>query len=183
MLASDVSPPAPLVSGSGAYLIGTGDVLEVFVWNQPELSTTVPVRPDGRISTPLVEDVVAVGKTPSQLARDMEEVLSEFVRSPTVNVIVQGFQGVPGAQIRVLGQAQQPQEIPYREGMTLMDALITAGGLTEFASGDRSRLVRTIDGESQEIRVRLDRLMNEGRLEENVVLQPGDVIIIPETIF
>lgn len=165
------------------YQIGPGDTLEVFVWRQPELSVTVPVRPDGRISTPLVEDVVAVGKTPSQLAREIAAGLSEYIRAPEVNIIVRNFVGTFSEQIRVLGQAVQPRAIPYRERMTLIDAIIEAGGLTQFAAGNRSRLIRTAGGLTEERRVRLDDLINKGRLQENVVLQPGDVVIIPEAVF
>jgi polysaccharide export outer membrane protein len=167
----------------GEYLIGPGDSLQVFVWRQPELSVTVPVRPDGRISIPLVDDLEAVGKTPTQLAQEIENVLSEFIRQPEVNVIVQSFVGTFGAQIRVLGQAVQPRAIPYRERMTVMDVVIEAGGLTEFAAGNRSRIVRTVDGKTQEIRVKLDDLIKRGRLRENIPVQPGDVLIIPEAIF
>jgi polysaccharide biosynthesis/export protein len=168
---------------SGEYLIGPGDSLEIFVWRQPDLSVTVPVRPDGRISTPLVEDLVAVNKTPTELAQEIEARLAEYIRSPEVNVIVQGFVGTPGAQVRVLGQASQPRSIPYRDRMTLLDVIIEAGGLTEFAAGNRSRVVRTVNGQSQEIRVRLDDLVNRGAVEENMVMQPGDIVIIPEAVF
>jgi polysaccharide export outer membrane protein len=176
-------PEAAVSSETGEYLIGPGDTLDVFVWRQPDLSIKVPVRPDGRISTPLVEDLVAVGKTPSQLAREIESVLSEYIRSPEVNVIVQGFVGTFGEQIRVLGQAVQPKSLPYRDRMTLMDALIEVGGLTEFAAGNRGRVVRTTNGKSEEIRVRLADLIKKGKLEENILLRPGDVIIIPEAVF
>jgi polysaccharide export outer membrane protein len=165
------------------YIIGPGDTLAVFVWRQPELSVTIPVRPDGRISTPLVEDLVAVGKTPTQLADEIEGKLSEYVRAPEVNVIVQAVVGVSGAQIRVLGQAGQPRSVPYRDRITLMDVVIEAGGLTEFAAGNRSRIVRTVDGETEEIKVRLNDLMNKGRIKENVFMEPGDVLIIPEAVF
>jgi polysaccharide export outer membrane protein len=168
---------------SGEYLIGPGDTLEIFVWRQPDLSVTIPVRPDGRISTPLVEDLVAVNKTPTQLAGEIESRLAEYIRSPEVNVIVQGFVGTPGAQVRVLGQAGQPRSIPYRDRMTLLDVIIEAGGLTEFAAGNRSRVVRTVNGRSQEIRVRLDNLVNRGDVEENMLMQPGDIVIIPEAVF
>jgi polysaccharide export outer membrane protein len=181
-----VRPDAPdqaVASETGEYLIGPGDTLEIFVWRQPELSVNVPVRPDGKISTPLVEDIVAVGKTPSQLSAEIETVLAEYIRQPEVNVIVQQFVGTFGAQIRVLGQAVQPSAIPYRERMTLMDAIIEAGGLTEFAAGNRSRVVRTIDGQSTEIRVRLDDLINKGQIAENIAMRPGDVVIIPEAVF
>jgi polysaccharide export outer membrane protein len=170
-------------SAGGAYLIGPGDTLEIFVWRQPDLSVTVPVRPDGRISAPLVEDLTAVGRTPTQLANEIEAVLSEYIRAPEVNVIVQGFVGTFGDQIRVLGQAAQPRAVPYRERMTLMDVIIEVGGLTEFAAGNRSRVIRTINGEPQEIRVRLDDLIQRGEVDQNLMMRPGDVVIIPESIF
>lgn len=175
--------PAATASETGEYLIGPGDTLQIFVWGQPDLSVTVPVRPDGRVSTPLIEDLEAVGKTPTQLARNMEQVLAEYIRSPEVNVIVQNFVGTFGDQIRVLGQAAQPRSVPYRERMTLLDVMIEVGGLTKFAAGNRSRVVRTTNGESKEIRVRLDDLMNRGRIEENMPMQPGDIVIIPEAVF
>lgn len=171
------------VAPQAEYYIGPGDTLEIFVWRQPDLSVTVPVRPDGRISTPLVEDMAAVGKTPTQLSRDIAEVLSEYIRAPEVNVIVQGFVGTFGEQIRVLGQAAQPQTVRYRERMTLMDVMIEVGGLTPFAAGNRSRLIRTVDGQTQELRIRLDDLLNRGRIEHNIPVRPGDVVIIPESVF
>lgn len=176
-------PPADSASPSGDYLIGPGDTLEVFVWRQPELSVTVPVRPDGKISTPLVEDLVAVGKTPSQLAADIESILSEYIRAPEVNVIVQGFVGTFGEQIRVIGQAAEPRSIPYRERMTVMDVVIEVGGLTEFAAANRSRVIRSVEGERREIRVRLGDLINRGAIQHNMLMQPGDVLIIPEAVF
>jgi polysaccharide export outer membrane protein len=170
-------------SPTGEYLIGPGDTLEIIVWRQEDLSVTVPVRPDGRISTPLVEDLVAVNKTPTQLAREIESALSTYVRSPQVNVIVQNFVGTPGAQVRVLGQAVQPRTVPYRDRMTLLDLILEAGGLTEFAAGNRSRVIRNVDGESREIRVRLDNLVKRGDVGENILLAPGDIVIIPEAVF
>lgn len=175
-------PSAATAWETGEYLIGPGDTLDVFVWRQPELSVTVPVRPDGRISTPLAEELVAVGKTPAQLAREIEQALSEYVRVPEVNVIVQGFVGTFGAQIRILGEVANPGSVPYRERMTLLDAAIEAGGLTDFAAGNRARLVRTVDGESREMRVRLEDLL-EGELDENLLLRPGDIVVVPEAIF
>lgn len=184
--ASNTSPQ----SGSGlseadlsTYKIGPGDTLEVFVWRNPEISTTVEVRPDGMISTPLVEDMIAVGKTPSQLARDMEKVLATYIKQPSVNIIVSGFRGTPGDMIRVVGQAQNPQAIPYREGMTILDVMIAVGGLGEFAAGNRAKLVRKVNGEAVEYRIKLDDLLNKGRIDENADIEPGDVIIIPESFF
>jgi polysaccharide export outer membrane protein len=172
----------PQTAGSD-YLIGAGDTLQVFVWRQPDLSVTVPVRPDGRISTPLIEDLVAAGKTPTQLSREIEQALSEYVRSPEVNVIVQQFVGTFGDQVRVLGQAVQPKSVPYRDGLTLLDVMIEVGGLTQFAAGNRSRVVRSDGGRSAEIRVRLNDLVNRGKIEENIAMKPGDVVVIPEAIF
>ncbi len=165
------------------YQIGPGDVLDIFVWRNPEISTQVPVRPDGKISTPLVEDMVAVGKTPSELARDMEKVLATYIKSPSVNVIVTEFRGTFEKQIRVVGQAANPQSIAYREGMTVLDLMIAVGGLCEFAAGNRAKLVRTVNGETKEYRVRLDDLLNKGEIEHNVSIEPGDVLIIPESFF
>lgn len=184
---SALPPPDPAASASasetGEYLIGPGDTLQVFVWGQPDLSVTVPVRPDGRVSTPLIDDLVAVGKTPTQLAEEMKYVLSEYLRSPEVNVIVQDFVGVLGSQIRVLGQVAEPGSVPYRERMTLLDVMMEVGGLTKFAAGNRSRLVRNVDGSSEEFRLRVDDLVNKGRIEENVVMRPGDIVIVPEAVF
>jgi polysaccharide export outer membrane protein len=184
--------PPPTTASAGAdgagvdeasYRIGPGDTLEVFVWRNPEISTSVEVRPDGMISTPLVEDMVAVGKTPSQLARDMETVLATYIKSPSVNIIVSGFRGTPGDMIRVVGQAQNPQAIPYRDGMTVLDVMIAVGGLGEFAAGNKAKLIRRENGTIMEYRIRLGDLLNKGEIEENVTMQPGDVIIIPETFF
>ena len=165
------------------YEIGPGDTLNVFVWNRPELTVTVPVRPDGQISTPLVEDMGALGKTPSQLAQDIEEVLSEYIRAPEVTIIVEQFVGTFGTQIRVLGAVVNPGPVPFRDRMTLLDVMLEVGGMTEFASGNRAKLVRTVDGETEETRVKLNNLMNKGDLRENIAMQPGDVIVIPEAIF
>ena len=165
------------------YRIGPGDTLRIFVWRNPEISTQVQVRPDGMISTPLVEDMVAVAKTPTQLARDMEEVLETYIKSPSVNVIVSGFVGTPADQIRVVGQAANPQAISYRKGMTILDLIIAVGGLGEFAAGNRAILVRKIGGESVEFRIRLDDLINKGDIEQNIEIQRGDILIIPEAYF
>jgi polysaccharide export outer membrane protein len=165
------------------YRVGPGDALTVYVWNHPELSRDVPVRPDGRISTPLVDDMMAAGKTPSQLARDLEQRLSEYVRSPTVNIIITKAEGTLGDQIRVLGQAGKPQALPYRDGMTLLDVMIAVGGLGEFASGNRAKIVRNVNGKPTEIRVRLKDLVQSGDTSANVPMHPGDVLIIPESRF
>jgi len=163
------------------YHVGPGDLINVFVWNHPELSVTVPVRPDGLISTPLAENVLAAGKTPSQLARDMEEALKEFVRGPKVNIIVSGFTG--GDQIRVIGQAAKPQAMPYRANMTLLDVMIQVGGLAQFAAGNRAKILRREGDKQIEIPVRLKDLINDGDIKANVPMRPGDVLVIPESRF
>ena len=177
----ELPPSEPTIQTE--YRIGPGDNLQVFVWNHPELTVTVPVRPDGLISTPLVENMKAEGKTPSQLSRDLEKALSEYVRSPTVNVIVTQFVGAYGDQIRVVGQAQQPQSLPYRANMTVLDVMIAVGGLAEFAAGNRAVIMRR-EGEQQlRIPVRLGDLLNDGDIGANVAMRPGDVLIIPESRF
>lgn len=171
-------------SGSGPlYEIGPGDNLQIFVWENPELSINVPVRPDGHINTPLVEDLRAAGHTPTELAREMEEELSRYVRDPVVTVIVSGFVGQPDAQIRVVGEAVEPQALLYRNRMTLLDVMIAVGGLTEFAAGNRAKLIRTVDGERRSRTVRLDDLVREGDISADVAVRPGDILIIPESWF
>lgn len=165
------------------YLIGPGDNLQVFVWRNPDLTTSVPVRPDGRISVPLIENVVAAGKTPSQLGDEIEGVLKEFLQDPKVTIIVTGFVGPFAEQIRIVGEATSPQAISYRKDMTILDAMIQAGGLTEFAAGNRAVIVRKVDGQESIYRVRLNDLLRGGDVSANVELVPGDVIIIPETRF
>ncbi len=181
--AGDLGDSGVAAPAASDYLIGPGDTLNVFVWRNADLSLTVPVRPDGKISTPLVEDLQAVGKTPTQLARDIEVELEEFIRMPQVNVIVQSFVGTFAEQIRVVGQAAQPQALPYREGMTLIDVMIEVGGLTEFAAGNRSRVIRNEGGRDREIRVRLADLLSEGDMTQNVVMRPGDVVVVPGSVF
>jgi polysaccharide biosynthesis/export protein len=172
----------PAVPVAAAYIIGPGDALEVFVWRNAELSTTVPVRPDGKISTPLVEDMVAVGKTPTQLARDIEKVLSEYVKSPQVNVIVtQPLSAY--SQVKVIGQVSKPQSLPYREGMTVLDAVLSVGGLGLYAAGNRAKVVRTEEGKPTEIKVNLGKIIDKGDMSENLKLQPGDVVVVPESRF
>lgn len=177
-------PPPDMAADAGTdYLIAPGDNINIFVWRQPELSTTVPVRPDGRISTPLVEDVVASGKTPTGLARDMEEVLSTYIVDPVVTVTVTQFAGAYNQQVRVVGQALNPQAIAYREGMTALDVIIAVGGLAEFAAGNRATIVREVGGERRSYGVRLNDLVQRGDIEANVRMLPGDILIIPETRF
>lgn len=179
----DGAKPQAVPADQQEYKIGPGDQLKIFVFNQPELSVEVPVRPDGLVSTPLIEDLKAAGKTPSELARDMEKKLAEYIRSPSVNVIVTGFVGNYGDQVRVVGQAAHPQALSYRSGMTLLDVMIAVGGLGEFAAGNRARLIRRVDGKSTETRVRLDDLLNDGDIKANMQVLPGDVLIIPESRF
>jgi polysaccharide export outer membrane protein len=165
------------------YLIGPGDSISINVWRNPEVSMSVPVRPDGKITTPLVEDLPAAGKTSTQLARDIEKSLAKFIQQPVVTVIVTGFVGNYSEQIRVIGQAAKPQALSYRSNMTLMDVLIAVGGVTEFASGNRASVIRTIDGKQQKLNVRLDDLIKEGDISANVQMRPGDVLVIPESFF
>lgn len=174
------APPASVVPAN--YIIGPGDTLQIFVWRNPELGATIPVRPDGKISTPLVEDMVAVGKNPSTLARDIEKVLGEYVRSPQVNVIVTQPASV-FSQVKVIGQVQRPQALAYREGMTVLDAVLAVGGLGQFAAGNRARIMRTENGRQQEIKIKLAALVNDGDMKQNLALRPGDVLVVPETRF
>jgi polysaccharide export outer membrane protein len=185
LLAAEPTPvdPLPPAASVGAdYVIGPGDVLQVFVWRNAELTATVPVRPDGKISTPLVEDMVAVGKNPSVLARDIEKVLSEYVKSPQVNVIVTQPVSVY-SQVKVMGQVQKPQALAYREGMTVLDAVLAVGGLGQFAAGNRAKLLRSENGKQTEIAIKLGRLLNNGDLKQNLPLKPGDVLLVPESRF
>jgi polysaccharide export outer membrane protein len=172
---------APAAVGND-YRIGPGDTLQIYVWRNPELTTTVPVRPDGKISTPLVEDMIAVGKNPSQLARDVEKILSEYVKSPRVNVIVTNPVSF-FSQVKIIGQVQHPQALPYREGMTVLDAVLSVGGLAPFAAGNRSRLMRMENGKQKEIRLKLDKILDGGDMSLNIPLQPGDVLLVPESRF
>lgn len=164
------------------YIIGPGDEIEVFVWQNPDLSVTVPVRPDGKISTPLNEDMVAVGKTPSKLAHDIEMKLSEYVRSPHVNVIVTKPASV-FSQVKVIGQVAHPQGVAYRDGMTVLDAVLAVGGLTDYAAGNRAHIVRMENGQEKDIPVRLNALVNGGDMTQNLPLKPGDVLVVPESRF
>jgi polysaccharide export outer membrane protein len=163
------------------YQIGPLDTLNIFVWRNPELTQSVPVRPDGRISVPLIEDLQAAGKTPTQLARDIEIQLKKFVRDPIVTVIVTSFTGPYSQQIRVVGEAAHPQAIPYREHMTLLDVMIAVGGLTQFAAGNRGTIVRDVSNGQTQFRVRIDDLIKDGDVTANVQMLPGDVLIIPQS--
>ncbi len=165
------------------YLIGPGDNINIIVWRNPEISMSVPVRPDGKITTPLVEDLPASGKTATQLARDIEETLSKYIQEPVVTVVVTEFVGPYSEQIRVVGEAARPQALPYRENMTLMDVLIAVGGITDFASGNRASIIRTIGGEQRQFRVRLNDLIRDGDISANVPMKQGDILVIPESFF
>ncbi|MDH5570820.1 MAG: polysaccharide export protein [Gammaproteobacteria bacterium] len=166
-----------------AYIIGPGDMLRIFVWGNTELSGDVPVRPDGRITTPLVEDIVASGKTPTQLAREMEQNLKRYMKNPVVTVTVTQFVGRYTEQIRVVGEVATPRSIPFRESISVLDVIITVGGLTEFAAGNRAIIVRTINGKSINIPVKLENLLDDGDFSANVRMQPGDVLFVPEAWF
>ncbi|MCZ6829569.1 MAG: polysaccharide export protein [Gammaproteobacteria bacterium] len=165
------------------YVIGPGDNLQVFVWGNDELSTSASVRPDGKFTTHLVEDLPASGKTSTELARDIEKVYAEYVKHPVVSVIVNGYVGVPTQQVRVVGEASNPIGIPFRKHMTLLDLMIAVGGVTEFADGNNTVLVRNFEGRQASYRVRLDDLLKDGDITANVTLFPGDIVIIPESWF
>ena len=181
-------PPAKVADSAEAepaqnYQIGPLDQLQVFVWRNPELSTSVTVRPDGRITTPLIDDLEVTGKTPAALAEEIEQKLAQYIADPIVQVIVTGFNGPLSKQVRVVGEAAQPTSLPYRNKLTLLDVMVQVGGLTQYAAGDRARLVRVdpATGEQTEYGLRIDDLLTEGDVSANVAIQPGDVIIIPES--
>lgn len=181
--AAAAQPPEPAVSHAAPqYVIGPGDTLQIFVWNHPELTVTVPVRPDGQISMPLVENMTAAGKPASTLSRDLEVKLSEYVRSPTVNVIITNALST-FSQVKVIGQVARPQALPYRQGMSVLDVLLAAGGLSEFAAGNRSKIVRSDSAGQHEIKVRLSDLLNKGDMQQNVQMKPDDVLVVPESRF
>jgi polysaccharide export outer membrane protein len=189
-LAACSSPPPPPpepgpVGRAPDYVIGPGDTLRVDVYRQPELSASLPVRPDGRMSLPLVPDIEVAGKTPTELAKDVEQRLRAYVREPTVSVMVTAFTGMPGRQVRIIGEAAQPLTIPYVEGMTVLDVVIRAGGLTRYASGNRAEIVRreNPDAPPQSIRVRLNDLIRDGDISQDVQMRPGDTLIIPQGWF
>jgi polysaccharide export outer membrane protein len=190
-----VVPPAPAPTPDNAavtgvipndqYVIGSGDSLSIFVYRNPDLSDGgVSVRPDGRISTPLIEDIMAAGKTPTQLAREIEERLKKYIQDPNVTVIVRSFVGPFDRQIRVLGEATDPSAIPYRDHMTLLDVMIATKGLTKYAAGNRAEIVRRDpDGKTTTIRVKLSDLIKDGDISQNIEMQPGDTLIIPQSWF
>jgi polysaccharide biosynthesis/export protein len=177
-------PMAPAVAASPdyTYKIGSGDTLNIIVWRNPELSLTVPVRPDGKISTALVEDLPAQGKDASELARDIEKALGKFIRDPVVTVIVTNFVGPYDQQIRVVGEVPKPQTLPFKQAMTLLDVMIAVGGVTDFADGNAATILRPADGNKQ-YHVRVKDLVKRGDVSANVQMQPGDVLFIPQSWF
>ena len=177
-------PPAPQSAATPDYLykIGPLDSVNVIVWRNPELSTSVPVRPDGKLTAPLIEDLPALGKDPTTLARDVEKALSKYIRDPVVTIIVTGFNGPFPEQIRVVGEAQKPQALPYRQGMTLLDLMIAVGGLTDFADGNNASIMRPSEGGKQ-YSVRLKDLVKRGDISANVDVKPGDILLIPQSWF
>ena len=177
-------PPAPAAATSPdyRYVIGPLDTVNVIVWRNPELSMAVPVRPDGRISTPLVEDTPALGRNPTELARDLERALAKYIRDPVVTVIVTSFVGPSNEQIRIVGEAAKPQAVAFRQNMTLLDVIIVAGGLTDFADGNNAVLVRGSE-QNKQYNVRLGDLVRRGDISANVDVRPGDVLIIPQSWF
>lgn len=178
-------PPAPQTLPAQldyTYIIGPGDGLNVNVWRNPELSMSVVVRPDGKVNAPLVDELVAQGKTPEQLAREVEKILGKYVRDPVVTVMVTGFVGPYSEQIRVVGEAAKPQFLPYKNKMTLLDVMIAVGGLTDFASGNKATILRTAEGNKQ-YAVRIEDLIKRGDVAANVEMRPGDILIIPQSLF
>ena len=178
-------PPAPAIAGNAdsyTYVIGAGDALNIIVWRNPELSMSVPVRPDGKVAAPLVEEIVAQGKTSTQLAREVEAQLGKYVRDPVVTVLVTGFVGPYSEQIRVVGEAAKPQFLNYKKNMTLLDVMIAVGGLTDFAAGNSASILRTSDGGKQ-YAVRLKDLIKRGDVSANVEMRPGDILVIPQSLF
>ncbi|GAB3407697.1 polysaccharide export protein [Massilia agilis] len=187
LLGGCATAPAPAesqaVTANADYKIGPGDAVNIIVWRNPEVSMSVPVRPDGKITTPLVEDLQAAGKTSSELARDIEKSLSKYIQQPVVTVVVTNFIGNYSEQIRVIGQAAKPQALSYKRDMSLMDVLIAVGGVTDFAAGNRATIIRNVDGKPQRLAVRLDDLVRDGDVSANVAMRPGDVLVIPESFF
>ena len=183
MTATQADQTAQAPDQPDSYVIGSGDQLQVFVYDSPQLSVEVPVRPDGRISTPLVPELMAAGKTPSQLGVDLTARLKKYLNDPNVTVIVRNFVGPFSRQIRVIGEAVQPQAIPYRDHMSVLDVMIMTKGLTRYAAGNRAVIVRRTDGRQENLRVRLSDLLKNGDIDQNVEMQPGDTLIIPQSWF
>jgi polysaccharide export outer membrane protein len=177
---TDADIPA---KNNSSYLIGPGDQLQIFVWRNPDLSTNVTVRPDGRISSPLIDDLVVSNLEPIMVAKLIEDRLSTFIRTPRVSIMVSGFNSTLEQQIRVIGNATNPKTLPYRSGMTLLDVMIAVQGLSDFADGDNAQLIRKVNGETQQYIVELDSLIRDGDISKNRAVQPGDTIIIPEAWF
>ena len=177
-------PPAPVTASTQdySYIVGAGDGLNIIVWRNPELSMTVPVRPDGKISAPLIDELVVQGKNSVEIARDIEKTLGKYVRDPVVTVIVTGFVGPYSEQIRVVGEAAKPQFLPYKQKMTLLDVMIAVGGLTDFAAGNDAKILRSSEGDKQ-YSVRLKDLIRRGDVSANVEMKPGDILIIPQSFF
>lgn len=177
-------PPAPTSASTQdySYIVGPGDNINIIVWRNPELSMSVPVRPDGKFSTPLIDELVAQGKNSVQIAREIEQVLGKYVRDPIVTVIVTGFIGPYDQQIRVVGEAAKPQFLPYKQQMTLLDVMIAVGGLTDFAAGNNASILRGSDGGKQ-YSVRIKDLIKRGDISANVEMKPGDILIIPQSLF
>jgi polysaccharide export outer membrane protein len=177
-------PPAPaqVPAQDYSYIIGAGDTVNIIVSRNPELSMSVPVRPDGKLSTPLIDEMVVQGKNPIEVARDIEKQLSKYVRDPVVTVIVTGFVGPYSEQIRVIGEAARPQVLPYKHKMTVLDVMIAVGGLTDFAAGNRATILRSSEGNKQ-YSVRLKDLIKNGDASANVEMRPGDILIIPQSFF
>jgi polysaccharide export outer membrane protein len=176
-------PPAPrTAAGDYDYVIGPLDTVNIIVWRNPELSLSVPVRPDGKITTPLVDDLPAYGKSPTTLARDIEKALAKYIRDPVVTVIVTTFVGPSSEQIRVIGEATKPQILAYRQNMTMLDVMIAVGGLTDFADGNHATISRTAEG-GKSYSVRLQDLVKRGDISANVDMRPGDIVVIPQSWF
>jgi polysaccharide export outer membrane protein len=177
-------PPAPVAASQAdySYVVGAGDSLNIIVWRNPELSQTVPVRPDGKIAAPLIDELPVQGKNSVEIARDIEKQLGKYVRDPVVTVIVTTFVGPYSEQIRVVGEAAKPQFLPYKQKMTLLDVMIAVGGLTDFASGNSATILRTAEGNKQ-YSVRLKDLIKRGDVSANVEMRPGDILIIPQSLF
>ena len=179
----DPVPSAPAAAGLGDapyYLIGPGDTLEIFVWQNEDLQESVLVRPDGRVTVPLIDDVFVAGRTSTEVAREIQERMAAFILEPHVTVMIKDVEGTFGQQIRVIGEAQKPRAIPYRDKMTVLDVLIEVDGLTEFAAGNRAVIAREEGGRQQRYRVRLDDLIRDGEIDANVEMKPGDILIIPQ---
>ncbi|MFT6308600.1 MAG: polysaccharide export outer membrane protein [Halioglobus sp.] len=183
-MSEDERPPEITRSETPQFRLGTGDVINVSVWKNPDLSARVPVRPDGYVSLPLVGEVLAGGRTPMEIAQDTEQKLTQFIRTPKVSVIIEE---IPSAEfqnrVRVVGGVAEPKSISHRDGMTVIDLVLEAGGVNEFASPNAAKLYRKIDGMAREFEIYLDDILSKGMLDTNYRLVPGDVITIPERRF